>query len=150
MMGSFFDPTLMPDYPGMTEADSCGDWDSGIPIDLNRIKQRDEDYWDRYRGTPKAYISLKTAQRIWENRFGTLTAVRWPVELNSQEQIQAALAKKLDPAQVGFVFRDVRETARRSAVGSTDFAGLFAGLSMFLIFSAALLLALMFVFYVES
>ncbi|MHC4907889.1 MAG: hypothetical protein ACYTBW_06545, partial [Planctomycetota bacterium] len=65
MMGSFFDPTLMPDYPGMTEADSCGDWDSGIPIDLNRIKQRDEDYWDRYRGTPKAYISLKTAQRIW-------------------------------------------------------------------------------------
>ena len=150
MMGSFFDPTLMPDYPGMTEADSCGDWDSGIPIDLNRIKQRDEDYWDRYRGTPKAYISLKTAQRIWENRFGTLTAVRWPVELNSQEQIQAALAKNLDPAQVGFVFRDVRETAHQSAVGSTDFAGLFAGLSMFLIFSAALLLALMFVFYVES
>ncbi|MHC5173915.1 MAG: hypothetical protein ACYSPJ_09285, partial [Planctomycetota bacterium] len=32
MMGSFADPTLMPDYPGLTEADSCGDWDSGIPI----------------------------------------------------------------------------------------------------------------------
>jgi putative ABC transport system permease protein len=150
MMGSFADPTLMPDYPGMTEADSCGDWDSGIPIDLDRIKQRDEDYWDRYRGTPKAFVSMKAAQGIWENRFGTLTAVRWPVELNSQEQIQTALMKNLDPAQVGFVFKDVREAARRSAVGSTDFAGLFAGLSMFLIVSAAILLAMVFAFYVES
>ncbi|MBC8377556.1 MAG: ABC transporter permease, partial [Planctomycetes bacterium] len=150
MMGSFADSTLMPNYPGMTEADSCGDWNSGIPIDLDRIKQRDEDYWDRYRGTPKAFVSLKTAQTIWENRFGTLTAVRWPMELNSQKQIQAALMKNLDPAQVGFAFRDVRQAAQRSAVGSTDFAGLFAGLSMFLIVSAAILLALMFVFYVES
>ncbi len=150
MMGSFADPTLMPDYPGMTEADSCGDWDSGIPIDLEKVTQRDEDYWDRYKGTPKAFISPRTAQRIWQNRFGTLTAVRWPAESNSPEKIRTTLMKNLDPAQVGFTFSDVRETARRSAAGSTDFAGLFAGLSMFLIFSAALLLALVFAFYVES
>jgi len=150
MMESFADSTLMPDYPGMTEADSCGDWDSGIPIDLEKITQRDEDYWDKYKGTPKAFISPKTAQTIWQNRFGTLTAVRWPAESNSPEQIRTTLMKNLDPAKVGFAFSDVRETARRSAAGSTDFAGLFAGLSMFLIFSAVLLLALVFAFYVES
>ncbi|MHC4988824.1 MAG: ABC transporter permease, partial [Planctomycetota bacterium] len=150
MMGSFADPTLMPDYPGLTEADSCGDWDSGIPIDLKKIRDKDEDYWDKYKGTPKAFISMEAAQSIWENRFGTLTAVRWPADKNSEDDIQAALIKNLDPEKVGFVFEDVRQAAQSKASGSTDFAGLFAGLSMFLIFSAAILLALMFVFYIES
>ena len=150
MMGSFADPTLMPDFPGMTEANSCSEWESGVPIKLDRIKKRDEDYWNRYRGTPKAFVSLKTAQTLWENRFGTLTAVRWPADKNTKDDIQAALIKNIDPAKVGFVFEDVKQTAREKASGSTDFAGLFAGLSMFMIFSAAILLALMFVFYVES
>lgn len=150
MMSSFVDPTLMPDYPGLTEADSCSDWDSGVPIDLDRIKQRDEEYWDKYKGTPKAFISLKAAQTIWQNRFGTLTAVRWPVVSNSLGEISSSLKKNIDPSQIGITFRDVRETARQSAAGSTDFSGLFAGLSMFLIFSSALLLGLMFIFYIES
>ncbi|MEN8126484.1 MAG: FtsX-like permease family protein [Planctomycetota bacterium] len=150
MMGSFADPTLMPDYPGLTEANSCGDWDSGIPINLKKIRDKDEDYWDTYKGTPKAFVSMEAAQTIWSNRFGTLTAVRWPGTENDTKTIAAELMKNLDPAQVGFAFKDVREAARRSASGSTDFAGLFSGLSMFLIFSAAVLLALMFVFYVES
>jgi hypothetical protein len=84
MMGSFADPTLMPDYPGLTEADSCGDWDSGIPIDLKKIRDKDEAYWDKYKGTPKAFVSMEAAQAIWSNRFGTLTAVRWPAEENGK------------------------------------------------------------------
>ncbi|MHC5157852.1 MAG: ABC transporter permease, partial [Planctomycetota bacterium] len=84
------------------------------------------------------------------NRFGTLTAVRWPADKNSEDDIQAALTKNLDPEKIGFMFEDVRQAAQSKASGSTDFAGLFAGLSMFLIFSAAILLALMFVFYIES
>ena len=150
MMGSFADPTLMPDYPGLTDADSCGDWDSGIPIDLKKIRDRDEDYWDKYRGTPKAFISMEAAQTIWSNRFGTLTSVRWPCTENDSETITSDLIKNLDLSQVAYTFEDVRAAAHRKASGSTDFAGLFAGLSMFLIFSAAILLALMFVFYIES
>lgn len=150
MMGTFADPTLMPDYPGLTEADSCRDWESGIPIELERIRNRDEVYWDKYKGTPKAFISMKAAQTIWSNRFGTLTAVRWPADENDTETITADLMKNLDLSQVGFEFEDIRAAANKKASGSTDFAGLFAGLSMFLIFSAALLLALMFVYYVES
>ena len=150
MMGSFADPTLMPDFPGMTEADSCSEWESGVPIKLDRIQKRDEDYWNRYRGTPKAFVSLKTAQTLWENRFGTLTAVRWPADKNAKDDIQSALMKNIDPQQVGFVLEDVKKAAKQKASGSTDFAGLFAGLSMFMIFSAAMLLGLMFVFYIES
>ncbi|MHC4289762.1 MAG: FtsX-like permease family protein, partial [Planctomycetota bacterium] len=150
MMGSFADPTLMPDYPGLTEADSCGDWDSGIPMDLDKIRDRDEAYWDKYKGTPKAFVSMETAQTIWSNRFGTATAVRWPGDANDAETIAIDLMKHLDLSQVGFQFDDIRAAAQNKASGSTDFAGLFAGLSLFLIFSAAVLLALMFVFYVES
>ena len=150
MMGPFADSTLMPELPGLSDADNCRDWEPGIPLDLDKISRRDEAYWDRYGGTPKAYISLDAADDIWANRFGNRTAVRWPDQSNSQDQIRSALLENIDPAQVGFYFQDVRATAEKSASGSTDFAGLFAGLSMFLIFSAAILLALIFVFYVES
>ncbi|MHC5082869.1 MAG: FtsX-like permease family protein [Planctomycetota bacterium] len=150
MMAPYADPTLMPAYPGLSEAGDCRDWESGIPIDLKKIRDEDEAYWDKYRGSPKAFVSLETAQKLWSNRFGTLTAVRFPAEENTQAEIEKQLLEKLDPASVGYVFNDVQSMAKKGAAGSTDFAGLFAGLSMFLVFSAAILLALIFVFYVES
>ncbi|MHC4783918.1 MAG: hypothetical protein ACYTE0_12845, partial [Planctomycetota bacterium] len=118
MMGSFADPTLMPDYPGLTEADSCGDWDSGIPINLKKIRDKDEDYWDKYKGTPKAFVSMEAAQAIWSNRFGTLTAVRWPADENDSETIGTALMENLNLSQVGFGFEDVRTVAKKQASGS--------------------------------
>jgi len=150
MMGLFADPTLMPAFPGLADAESCSDWDAGVPIDLSRISDRDEAYWDRYKGSPKALVSFETAQRIWGNRFGHLTAVRWPAANNTIEALESDLMRKIDPAALGFALKDVRAAAQAQAAGSSDFAGLFAGLSMFLILSAAILLALVFVFYVES
>lgn len=150
LMGIFADATLMPEFPGLAEAKDCRDWDPGIPIDLDRIQPRDEAYWDRYRGTPKAFISFETARDIWRNRFGSLTAVRYPAEKNTATDIRAALLDNIDPVDAGYQFRNMQAAARTSAAGSTDFSGLFGGLSMFLIFSAAVLLALVFVFYVES
>ena len=64
MMGTFADPTLMPDYPGLTEAESCRDWEAGIPIDFDKVGSEDEAYWDRHKGAPKAFISMAAAQRI--------------------------------------------------------------------------------------
>ncbi len=150
VMGPFADPTLMPDLPGLSDADNCRDWDPGVPLDLDHIRSRDEAYWDRHGGTPKAYISLEAAGEIWANRFGNLTAVRWPGRSNFQKDIRSALLEKIDPSQVGFYLQDVGAAVEKSASGSTDFSGLFAGLSMFLIFSSAILLAMVFVFYVES
>ena len=150
MMGAFADATLMPEFPGLSEAENCRDWDPGIPIDLDKIQRRDEEYWDRYGGAPKAFISMEAARDIWSNRFGSLTAVRYPGAENTESEIRSALLENIEPSEIGFGFRDVQAAARTSAAGSTDFSGLFGGLSMFLIFSAAILLSLIFVFYVES
>ncbi len=150
MMGPYADASLMPAFPGFSEAEGCRDWDTGIPIDLDRIRQADEDYWERFRGTPKAFVALKTAQSIWGNHFGSLTAIRWPASGNTEQDLAAAIKEQMKPAEIGFVFQDVHRRNLQSAAGSTDFSGLFAGLSMFLIFSAAILLGLVFVFYVES
>lgn len=150
MMGPFADVSLMPDFPGFSGAEGCRDWDTGIPVDLDKIRDKDEAYWDTYRGTPKAFILLADAQRLWGNRFGKLTAIRWPATGNTEASIRQSVQQTLDPMMGGFGFEDVRHAADQSAAGSTDFSGLFAGLSMFLIFSAAILLGLIFVFYIES
>lgn len=73
------DRTLMPDFPGMTTAENCRDWDTGFPIKTQRIRDKDEAYWHQYRGTPKAFITLAAGQKMWSNRFGNLTAVRYPI-----------------------------------------------------------------------
>lgn len=150
MMGPFADDSLMPDFPGLTAAQDCRNWQPGMPVDLEKIRDKDEAYWDTYRGAPKAFVSLATAQRLWGNPFGQFTAVRWPMKGNDEASIRRAIGRLIDPLETGFAFKDVRDAARRSAAGSTDFSGLFAGLSMFLIFSAAILLGLVFVFYIES
>ncbi|MCX8107230.1 MAG: hypothetical protein N3G20_00335, partial [Verrucomicrobiae bacterium] len=67
---SVFEPHLMPDFPGMATADSCRDWDTGLPIQIDRIRPKDEQYWRNHRGTPKALITLAAGQKIWSNRIG--------------------------------------------------------------------------------
>ena len=64
MQGPAIDPDLMPDFPGLADADNCRDWDKGIPIDLDKIRKVDEDYWDKFKGTPKAFITLRAGQAI--------------------------------------------------------------------------------------
>ena len=61
------DSSLMPRFQGLSEAGNCSDWDAGVPIDLKRIRDKDEKYWDDYRGTPKVLLSLETGAEIWKN-----------------------------------------------------------------------------------
>ena len=150
MLGFAADKTLMPPFPGLADAETCLDWEPAIPIDLDRIRDKDEDYWDRHRGTPKAFVSLDTAQQLWANRFGNLTAVRWPMEGNSIESLREQLTEKLQPSELGLFFVDVAEHSRRAGAGSTEFGGLFAGLSMFLILACVIILALIFVFTLQQ
>jgi putative ABC transport system permease protein len=144
------DPELMPEFPGLAKVDNCRDWDRGIPIDLSKIRKQDEDYWDRYRGTPKAFISLAAGQRLWANRFGSLSAVRYPLAGNSAQAITEKLTGSVDPSSVGLFFQPVRRLGMEAANKATDFSQLFLGLSMFLIVAALILMGLIFVFGVES
>ncbi len=58
LAGDAADPDFAPDYPGITESRSLRDWDPPFPLDLARIRPADEQYWNRYRTTPKAFIRL--------------------------------------------------------------------------------------------
>ena len=144
------DRELMPKFPGLADVDDALDWEPGIPIDLKRIRDKDETYWDEHRGAPKAFVNLDWAQQHWGNRFGKLTALRWPANEHDADAIAAAFKEKFDPAEIGYVFRDVRTPALAASQQGTDFGGLFIGLSFFLIIAALLLTGLMFAFGVEQ
>lgn len=146
MQGLAGDRTLMPAFPGLDDADHCADWDPGVPVDLDEIREADEEYWDEWRGTPKAFISLEAGRELWGSRFGDLTAVRFLPGTAVEEELLA----RLDPAALGLEVRDLRGPALAGSDTPTDFGGLFLGLSFFLIAAALLLTGLLIAFGVES
>lgn len=172
------DRTLMPDFPGVAGAEKAGDWETGFPL-VHAIRPKDDKYWSDYRGTPKAFVSLKTGQRIWGSHLGSLTAIRFPAPTGYNEQswylhqteVEGALKRVLVPrsfetiragdatnvvagifdrASIGFRFVDVRAQALAGASQSQDFGGLFIGFSFFLILAALILMALLFQFGIEQ
>ena len=46
------DPSLMPPIPGMVDADTCSDWQVGLPIELSRVGPVDEHHWQQFGGSP--------------------------------------------------------------------------------------------------
>jgi hypothetical protein len=150
MHGPTADRELMPEFPGMTDAENCRDWDTGFPIDSSKIREKDEKYWDEYRGTPKAFVTLEAGQEMWSNRFGNLTAIRYPSANNSVPDLSEVLRRQLDPATVGLAFQQVRAQALAASEQAFDFGQLFLGFSFFLIVAALLLMALLFQFGLEQ
>lgn len=151
MTGPARDPALMPDIPGLSDKKDCRDWEPGVPVDLDRIRDKDQKYWEVYRGTPKVFLTLSAGQRIWNNRFGDLTAVRY-ASANSEARnvVEACVRQALNPASQGLFFLPVRERAARASAESLDFGQLFLGFSFFLIIAALLLTALLFAFAIEQ
>jgi len=145
---------LAPVYPGITEARTLGDWDPPFPVDLRRIRRVDEDYWDQYRTTPKAFISFETAQKLWGSRFGDRTSVRLVPQAGdaseARDRLAAALRTQIDPSAFGLLARPVRSDGLRASRGATDFGAYFTYFSFFLVASALLLAALFFRLTVEQ
>ena len=144
------DRDRMPEFPGLADSENCREWKPGIPLSLDRIRDKDEKYWDDFRGTPKALIPLSVGQSIWQNRFGNLTAVRWPTAGNSPETIAAAILQSVKPSAIGLTIQPIRDQADAASAGTSSFGGLFLGLSMFLIASAIVLIALIFAFGLQQ
>jgi len=148
--GGGIDPNLMPAFPGLAEVPNCRDWKPGIPIDLDKLTEEDEKYWNEHKGTPKAVVSLAAGQKMWANRFGSLTAVRYRARPAEADALARRILERIDPAEIGLFFLPVRRQAVAAATPTSDFGGLFLGLSFFLIVAAVLLTALLFVFNVEQ
>jgi ABC-type antimicrobial peptide transport system permease subunit len=139
-----------PDFPGVTDAPNCRDWKPGIPVKTDAIRDKDEAYWKKYHTTPKAFISLKAGQKLWSNRFGNLTAIRFSSSTKTEAELRAEIVGHLQLSDIGLVARDFKSEARAAAQGSVDFGGLFVGLSMFLIAAALVFAALLFLFTLEQ
>ena len=152
--GAAADRELAPDYPGITEANDVTEWDPPFEIDLGLIRPKDEDYWDEYRTTPKAFIPLEVGQQLWASRWGQLTSVRISSEdgdrMPEVERLGSALLSKLDPLALGIVVYPARALALEASRGATDFGLYFIYFSFFLVVSALLLASLFFRLGVEQ
>jgi ABC-type antimicrobial peptide transport system permease subunit len=149
MTGMAIDRDLTPEYPGITQAETIGDWDPPFPVDLKRVRPRDEDYWKKYHTAPKAFISLEAGQKLWGSRFGRVTSIR--IEGTSDaSQFAQKLRAVIDPAKLGMAVFAPRGQALASAQGSTDFGEYFTYFSFFLVVSALLLAGLFFQLGIEQ
>ena len=143
------DSSLMPDFPGIAGSTTCSGWDAGVPIMLDKIREKDEIYWNKFRGTPKAFISYKSGLKLWGNNFGPATAIRFPGSM-STEEIFKTLTGSLDPARTGFTVSDNRTESRKAAEGGVDFSSLFLSLGIFIVLSCLILLSLAVTMFFDS
>jgi len=155
MTGAAIDQQLTPTVKGITDAASFNDWEQPFPMDIDAVTTRDDDYWNAYRATPKAFFSLKRAQELWPSRYGSYTSVRVGLKPGqSVEEATAALSQALlsalSPAEVGLAFQPVRAQGLQAANGSNDFSVLFISFSFFLILSAVILVGLLFRLAIEQ
>ena len=51
MEGPAADKRWMPDFPGVADVESARDWEPGLPLDLTRIRDKDDEYWESFKGT---------------------------------------------------------------------------------------------------
>lgn len=135
------DANWTPEVEGITDKD-MRDWDAPFPYDQSRIRPEDDDYWNEYHTTPKAFVSFNAGRKLWGSRFGSATSVRIPYHRDSTTDGLASRVT-LDPAKLGMEFRPVRAEALQAAGGTTQFEQLFLGFSCFIIAAAALLIAIL-------
>lgn len=126
------DTSLSADFPGLSDVERCTDWDSDLPIHMDRITDEEEAYWERYRSTPKAIVAYDAVAEDWSNAYGTATAIRLP---GSSPDLSG-----LGAEQFGIQRISPREAGLSAAKNGVDFSGLFLALGSFIIVSALLLM----------
>jgi ABC-type antimicrobial peptide transport system permease subunit len=136
------DPELTPLVPGLTDAESIESW--SLPFETPGIRRVDDEYWQYYRTTPKAFVALSEAQRLWNSRFGQVTTFRIPVDESADEALaDVATALQSHADAFGFNMVAVRENGLRAAGGATPFDFLFLALSSFVMLAALILILLL-------
>jgi ABC-type lipoprotein release transport system permease subunit len=149
------DRDLVPDYPGITTTQNIADWNPPFPVDLKRVRPRDEEYWHKYRTTPKAFVPLEVGQQLWQSRYGKLTSLRLIVSAGNDartflESFKQTLRAALDPTENGFSISPVRIEGVEASRGATDFGEYFVYFSFFLVAGALLLASLFFKLGIEQ
>jgi ABC-type lipoprotein release transport system permease subunit len=143
-----WDGSWMPDFPGLADAGNCREWKPGFALDTRRIRDKDEVYWKQHRGAPKAFVGMEAGRQMWANRWGSVTAIRYPVQ--SPAELEAKIRPGLGFEVSGMQLVPLRALASAAVDSPVDFAGLFLGFSFFLIAAALALGGLLFGLMVES
>lgn len=171
------DSSWMPDFPGLSDKKNCRDWEPGFAMDNSKIRPKDEQYWTKYRGTPKAFVTLKAGQEMWGNRWGNVTSIRYAGHAgdrgeaaaanepgqstiqgdtwsdfggSTRSQLEKSLLSNLPPEAMGMNFVPLREQAQAATEMPVNFGELFLYFSFFLLIAAAVLTGLLFVFSLEQ
>ena len=111
-IGGDVDAAMAPEVPGVSDARDLRAWDPPFPMDMRRIRPADEEYWQRHRATPKAFVTLARGQQLWRSRFGQLTSVR--LALPGGDAATAAVAR--EPRLAAFA-EALQRQARRGGRG---------------------------------
>ena len=148
--GPAADRDFAPHYPGITDTDNLRDWDPPFPIDLRRIRDVDEDYWERYRTDAEGVRAriVRTGVLGIALRAGYVDPHRRRPGL--PDSSARRLRGKIDPIALGIAVRDVRAEALAASRGATNFGEYFTYFSFFLVVSALMLAALFFKLGVEQ
>lgn len=149
------DRDLVPDYPGLTETENMSDWDPPFPVDLKKVRPKDEDYWHKYRTTPKAFISIETGIKLWQSRHGKYTSLRLRSPDGGDpesrlESFRGNLRAVVNPSAMGLSVEPVRSEGLDASRGATDFGEYFVYFSFFLVVGALLLASLFFKLGIEQ
>ncbi len=154
---------LVPSIKGMTDELTMANWDPPFPFDASRIHAADEEYWNHYGPTPKAFVSLANGRRLWASRFGATTSLRvafqpiraghFSAQSSAQstskppallDDLRRELHDHLDPAALGFAFQPIRQQQLAASEGATPFGVLFLCFSFFIVAAAVMLISLLF------
>ena len=122
---------------GLSNASRIDNWNVPFPVDMKKVTSRDEQYWDNYRATPKAIVANSLLQKFWQQSD----------YVGGQAITAIYIAGKLPKYESGLVAQSVQEdaslhpqnvvaAATLAGQGSSDFASLFAAMSLFLILAA--------------
>jgi putative ABC transport system permease protein len=142
MRGLGADRTLTPDFPGITTAKRCRDWDPGVAMDRQRIRERDEQYWQLHGASPKIILPLESGRALWGSRFGDLNEVL----LREADSLAAAanVLAATTPSSLGIHVQNMSSGVLVAETPATDFGTLFLGFSFVLILASLLLTAMLF------
>lgn len=127
------DKSLSAEFPGLSDVESCTEWESDLPIDMDRISTEDEDYWYSYRQTPKAIIPYQLIAQDWASDYGVATALR----VESADRVNLS---SLRSEMFGVDLFHPQEEAMYGANNGVDFAGLFLALGFFVVAAALMLM----------
>ena len=153
LAGAAKNPDLTPNFPGVTDKASVGDWDPPFPYDASIVTPMEEKFWEANKATPKAYIPLAMGKKLFGSRFGEATSVRIaapnPGDANALGAFRAAVLDQLRAEPGRFRVEEIGKAQEAASGGATDFGLLLVGFSFFLILSGVMLLRLLYRLHVE-